>query len=119
MPRQVQIGGGYSNVQLPNGRAYNAGATVILTDEEFDRLDPDVIGTRVIDQGRVASSGDAVVTQAAVVAAPAALTSTNAAGANPTQAEFNALRADVSALRGTVADLLTALKGTGKPMAAS
>lgn len=66
------------------------------------------------------SSGDAVYVQAAVVAAPAALTSAAITGGeSPTEAEHNALQADVAALRTTVAAILTSLKGSGKPMAAS
>jgi hypothetical protein len=46
------------------------------------------------------------------VSDPPALTSTVAAGTTPTKAEFDALRADVVALRTSVADLITALRGS-------
>lgn len=116
MSRSVTIASGQSNVQLPNGGVYQAGQSVLLTDEQFAKISPSLIPGTVVDNGY---QGDGVTTQAAAVAAPAALTSVVAAGANPTKAEYDALRADVSALRTTVANLLTALKGTGKPMASS
>jgi hypothetical protein len=119
MPRQVTIGNGHTNVELPNGLSYDAGDVVVLTDAEWDQISSTAVSSgAIVDNGEV-DANDLVSVQAAVVAAPAALTSTNAAGANPTQAEFNALRADVTALRTTIANLLTALKGTGKPMASS
>jgi hypothetical protein len=140
MGRSVTIKAGQSNVQLPNGAAYNAGDTVILTDAEWAQIstDPD-ISTYLQDNGAADTTGDQVNIQAVDVAAPAALTATapaaltsaHAAGANPTGAEFNALQDDVVALRGTVAAVVTdltavrttlantlaAIKGTGKPMA--
>jgi len=83
---------------------------------------------------------DAVVTQAAVVAAPSAMTATTTAAANAAtqsgsyvqvdvqtiatlanelKGDFNALHADVTALRTTVAGILTSIKGAGKPMASA
>lgn len=72
------------------------------------------------DLASAAGAPDAVYTQAAVVAAPSALTSAAITGGeSPTEAEHNAVRADVAALHTTVAALLVALKGAGKPMAAA
>lgn len=112
---QLPLGGG-TNTQ----RIEATDTTVLLTEEEFARLPSDIFSNGTLDDlGSVAGAGDAVSAQAAVVAAPAAVTSVVAAGAAPTKAEYDALRADVVALRTTVANLLVALKGTGKPMAAS
>lgn len=140
MSRSVTIGSGFTNVQLPNGFPYDAGATVVLTDEQWGQINSADVGPSgkpVIDNGAV-DENDLVSVQGSHVAqpaaltssAPAALTSTNAAADPPTQAEFNALRADVvtlrtelgqvqadnAALRTTVSNLLTAITGTGKPM---
>lgn len=76
--------------------------------------------TGLADLTSAAGAADAVYTQAAVVAAPSALTSAAITGGEaPTEAEHNAVQADVAALRTTVAALLVALKGAGKPMAAA
>lgn len=119
MARSVTIASGKKNILLPNGGSYDAGQTVVLLDSQFAQIRQSLIPGTVIDNGIVAGVEDAVITQAAAVAAPAALTSVVAAGANPTKAEYDALRADVTALRTTVANLLTAIKGTGKPMASA
>ena len=119
MARSVTIASGKKGIVLPNGGMYDAGATVILTDSEFAKIRQSLIPGTVVDNGIVAGVEDSVITQAAVVAAPAALTSAAAAGATPTKAEFDKVVADLTALRTTVANLLTALKGSGKPMAAS
>lgn len=132
-----------SNVVVPGyGPVPNAQTTVNITSDAFNSIPSSMFtNSHLQDMGAVPDGTDAVVTQAAFVAAPAAMTSTDttsangvaAAGANPTKAEYdvvvtlvnelktdhNALRADVSALRGTVAALQTALAGSGKPMAAS
>lgn len=119
MARSVTIASGKNNVLLPDGGTYNDGDTVVLTDAQFDEIRDALIPGTIIDNGATGELGDAVVTQAATVAAPAALTATAAAGAAPTAAEFDALLADVTALRTTVAAILTALKGAGKPMASA
>lgn len=132
-----------SLVDVPGyGRVENAQTTVNITEADFASIPSTAFsGGKLQDMGGVADPSDGVSTQAAFVTAPAALTSTDtasangaaAAGANPTKAEYdvvvtlanelkvdhNALRADVTALRSTVAALLTALQGTGKPMASS
>ena len=141
MAREVEIATGKSNVQLPNGGVYDAGDTIILTDAQYAQISQSLIPGTIIDNGVVEGLDDGVVTQAGTVAAPAALTSSApaaltaaaAAGAAPTDAEFDALladvtalrttlaavQADVAALRTTLAATLTALKGTGKPMASA
>ena len=140
MARQVTIAAGKSNVLLPDGGTYNAGDVVILTDAQFSQLRQALIPATVIDDGVVEGVEDQVVTQSANIAAigaltstaPAALTAVAAAGAAPTDAEFDALLADVTALRTTLAAtqadvatvrtkvnaILTALTGSGLPIAA-
>lgn len=115
MPRIVTIASGKNNVQLPNGGLYQAGQSAVLSDAEFARIPTSLFPGTVVDGG---FSGDGVTVQAATVAAPAALTSAAATGGDaPTEAEYNALRTDVSNVRTTLANTLTALKGTQKPMA--
>lgn len=117
MARQVLVN--TDQTTLPDGGTYNTGDVVTLTDQQFQQIAATALGDEVTDQGRVADPGDAVVNQAAAVAAPPALTATAAAGANPTKAEFDALLADVTALRTTVANTLAALKVEGGPMASA
>src|SRR4051794_9968033 len=100
MPRQVTIGNGHTNVELPNGLAYDAGDVVVLTDAEWDNISPTAVSSgAIVDNGEV-DANDLVSVQAAVVAAPTALTSAAATGGDaPTEAEYNALRTDVANLR--------------------
>jgi len=103
------------------GREYDTGSTAVVSETVYAAM---VAAGRITD-GTISLAAsapvddDPVSIQAPFVAAPAALTSANAAGSTPTQAEFNALRTDLTNLRNTQAALLTALKGAGKPMAAS
>ena len=46
---QVQVRPGLTQIQLPNGFAYDAGAVVALTDHEFDQIDPSAFGVLVDD----------------------------------------------------------------------
>lgn len=117
MLHSVTIASGKTQILLPNGHAYDAGETVLLSEAQYARLNQDAVGTLYTYNGPVPD--DEVITQAANVAAPAALTATAAAGANPTKAEFDALLDDVTALRTKVAAILTALTGSGKPMASA
>lgn len=109
MARSVTIAAGKSNVQLPNGGVYDAGKTVILTDAQFDAIADSLIPGTIIDNGATGEVGDAVVTQAATVAAIATADATDLASAvtlaNANKAKIN--------------EILTALKGTGKPMASA
>jgi hypothetical protein len=110
-----------TNVVVPGyGPVPNAQTTVTIDETFFDQIPASMFsGNHLQDMGGVPDPTDAVSTQAANVPAPAALTTTQTAGATYTtteQAMVNALKADVTALRGTVAALLTALTGTGKPM---
>jgi hypothetical protein len=118
MARRVQVASGLSNVQLPNGFAYDGDDIVTLTDAQYQMIpSANLDGNPLVDLGPIGEPGDATVVQAANVAAPAALTSAAASGGEPpTEAEFNALRTDVANLRTTVASILTSLKGAGKPM---
>lgn len=51
--RQVQIAGGKSLIELPNGFPYNAGAIVTLSDEQFELLEPSLFPGTLIDLGEV------------------------------------------------------------------
>lgn len=48
---RVRIGTNYNEVQLPDGGSYDAGQTVILSDEEFADIRASLLGTVVIDLG--------------------------------------------------------------------
>lgn len=106
MAHSVTIAAGKYAVNLPNGFAYDAGTTVTLTDDQYGILNQALIPTYVIDNGPVATGGDAVVTQGAAVSAIA-----TADGSDPTttQALANATKAKVNAL-------IAALTGSGKPL---
>lgn len=66
MPRKVKIAPGKFNVVLPDGGAYGEGAEVVLTDEQFARLDADVIGVDVLDLGSGGMDYKAVIGDVAV-----------------------------------------------------
>lgn len=86
---------------IVGGDTLQSGDTTTLTAEEFNALNPTVVGGLLTDGGNVSDPGDAVVTQADNVAAigdPATATAEDVA---------NAVNA-----------ILTASKGDGKPMAA-
>lgn len=143
MAHSVTIGSGKKAVQLPNGFAYDAGVTVILTDEQYAQIPAASFSSGLlVDNGQTSDTSDLVSAQGVHQAAPAALTSsapaalTSAAatgGDAPTEAEYNALQADVAALRTTLAQaqvdvaalrtqqaaLITALTGTGKSLASA
>lgn len=51
MARAVTVNEGYGNIAMPNGQLANEGDTVILTDEEFGRLNSNLIGTQLTDEG--------------------------------------------------------------------
>ena len=132
MPHKVTGAAGVTNVELPNGQSINAGQSATLTDEQFALIPSSLFPTPLIDAGVVGPSGDAVTTQAPVVAAPAALTSsapaavtslqnstTNAATqsgsyvqadvqtitalANALKVNYNAAQVDIATLRTTLA----------------
>lgn len=144
MPRSVTVAGGYTNVELPNGASYNAGATVILTDDEWAQVSSSnaVTDGVLIDNGDV-EAGDLVTVQGTHVAAPAALTSsapsaetatapgaltssapaavtaTNAAGGTPTADEFDAAVTDITALQADLTDVQTDLAAMHATLAAT
>lgn len=145
MAHKIDIRAGFQ-VNLPGiGEVDGPKTDMVISDSTYEQLNPDAFHASdatkpLVDKGFVDSSGDAVLTQAAVVAAPAALTATAIAAANAAtqtgsyvqadvqtiatlanelKTDYTALLADVTALRTTVANLLTELKGAGKPMAAS
>ncbi len=57
MPRNVEIASGKSNVILPNGRMYNAGDEVVLTDDEWGDVDPALVPGTIIDNGATEEGG--------------------------------------------------------------
>lgn len=127
MAHSITVRSGFK-VQLPEPYGeQNGPVTLTITDTAYNQIPAGNFHASdaskpLIDNGLVGGAEDEVVDQAAVVAAPAALTTTQTAGASYTateQAMLNALKADVTALRTTVANLLTALKGAGKPMSPS
>ena len=127
MPRSISVRSG-KKVVLPEPYGeQNGPVTLTISDEAYAKIPSSSFHASdaskpLVDNGAVGSANDAVVVQAPVVAAPAALTTTQTADgtydANE-QAMLNALKADMTALRTTVANLLTALKTPGGPMAAS
>lgn len=88
-------------VLMPDGNTYGVGDEVILTDDEWNQLSSNIITSGfVTDGGNVATDGDEVVTQAATVAA---IGTPGSASAGDVATKVN--------------EVLTALKGAGKPMA--
>lgn len=72
MAHQVQVQSplppGVPSIQLPNRLQYPAGATVVLTDDEFAMLAFDVFTNGyLIDQGVIGVSGNAAGTQSAQI----------------------------------------------------
>lgn len=67
--RIVTIGGSNKRVALPNGRVYSSGDTVTLTDEQFLRVKPSLLGTLVLDGGtsKTYSAVTTASTNAAVI----------------------------------------------------
>jgi hypothetical protein len=145
MAHKISVRAGFQ-VNIPGvGEVDGPVTNMVVSDATFEALNPNSMSPSdstkpLIDGGFIDSSGDAVLTQAAVVAAPAALTATAIAAANAAtqtgsyvqadvqtiatlanelKTDYTALLADVTALRTTVANVLTELKGVGKPMAAS
>lgn len=97
MARKVTVNA--DNVVLPDGNTYNTGDVVNLTQEQYNELDS---GAKALltDGGYVADADDAVVAQAADVAAianPSTATATDCAN--------------------KINEILTALKASGGPMA--
>lgn len=119
MARSVTIKSGFKQILLPNGNLYEAGDTVILSDQEWRSLSPGAKSTILTDNGSVADDTDGVTVQGDAVSAPAAVTAADAAGETPTDDEFNAAVADIVALHATVDDLVTNLTGEGKALASA
>lgn len=63
MTRSITIKTGNNGVVLPDGRTYNAGDVAILTDEQFARLNPGLIGS-LYDIGSDDSFGFSTITGA-------------------------------------------------------
>jgi hypothetical protein len=74
MSRQITIGTGQHNVMLPNGGHYDAGAVVVLTDEQFSQIPSSAITSgAVLDDGpSTAPEGGEVETFHTSVASAAA-----------------------------------------------
>lgn len=56
MGRRIEIAAGYKSVVLPNGRPYDAGDEVVLSDDQWASLSSGLIGTAVTDLGAVEDS---------------------------------------------------------------
>lgn len=98
MARKVTVNA--DNVVLPDGNTYNTGDVATLTQEQYNELDSGALSSTVTDGGYVADADDAVVAQAADVAAiadPATATAADCAN--------------------KINEILTALKASGGPMA--
>lgn len=106
MPRSVTIAAGKTNIHLPDGRTYDAGKTVILTNEQFNAIRSSLVPGTIIDNGPLSDVGGTVVAQAANVTAITTADATDLASAI---ALVNANKAKTNAL-------LAAFTGAGKPM---
>jgi hypothetical protein len=133
MAHKISVRSGFQ-VNIPGvGEVDGPVTDMVISDQTFEALNPNSMHASdstkpLIDRGFIDSSGDAVLTQGANVAAPAALTSSQNATANGSDAattqalanslkvSYNALQTDVVALRTTVANLLASITGPGKPM---
>lgn len=99
MAHQVTVNA--DNVVLPDGNTYNTGDVVTLTDEQYGDLDSTAVsGGTLTDDGPVADAGDGVSVQGTAVAALA-----------------DPATATVVDVANKVNELITALTGSGKPLA--
>ena len=122
MGRKIQVN---ENNVVVGGAEHDAGDELVISDAEFAGLPEAIIDATPLTPTKALSDlgasahdeGDAVTTQVAAPAAVAALTSAVAVAA-PTKAEYDALRADLIATRTTLAAVITALTGAGKPFSA-
>ena len=135
MPRKVQVNTGFTNVALPTGLSYNAGDTVVLTDEQASKL-LDTIFTQnvlasdsvsrpvLIDLGaygtvyqtgtQTARTAPAALTGQTPVATTAPTTTTpygytTSAQATAIYTQINAIQVDVAALRAEIVAITNAL----------
>ena len=133
MAHKISVRSGFQ-VNIPGvGEVDGPVTDMVISDETFEALNPNSmhasdITKPLIDRGFIDSSGDAVLTQAANVAAVGALTSSqNATAAAGTQtgsyvqadalkANYNQAQADIATLRTALNAVLAALTGPGKPM---
>ena len=137
MPRKVTVNTGFSNVSLPNGLYYNAGDTVVLTDEQGAKLLDTVFTKTVVASDGVArpvlvdngsyglalsNSGltrPTVTGVTAVAVTGATGTSTTPYGyatlaqANAIVTAVNALVTDVTNIRAEVLSLANIVAGAG------
>lgn len=51
MAHRVRVNSGYTQVALPNGEVYDGPAEVVLSDDEFNRIRPEVFGSVLTDLG--------------------------------------------------------------------
>lgn len=138
MPRKVTVNTGFTNVQLPNGLFYNAGDSIVLTDEQGAKLLDTVFTKTVVASdgvarpvlidngayGTVFGSGNVAANVAAAAAATATSVATTAATnsspygyaqsqANAIVTAVNALITDVAAIRTTLNAEIAAIKAAG------
>jgi phage terminase large subunit-like protein len=115
MPRQVQIANslpaGVEGVELPDGVTYTAGQHVTLTDEEWARVNPQMVTNGLlIDGGVVGDQSDQVQTQGSAVTLTSAQVTPATVTLQALATAYNALQADVAALN-------TQLSGAGRALA--
>jgi hypothetical protein len=104
---------GTNGVELPDGFTYKAGATPVLTDEQFSLLDQSIFtdGT-LTDLGELGPTGDSVTTQSASVTLTSSQLSTTGSGTELT--DFTTLATAYNKLQADVVALQTSLSGAGK-----
>lgn len=67
MARRVQIAPGITLVALPDNHVYNDGDIAVLTDEEFDEVRDELLGTVVLDLGPASDATGGEVVETTVV----------------------------------------------------
>lgn len=133
MAHKISIRSGFQ-VNIPGvGEVDGPVTDLVVSDQTFESLNPASMHASdttkpLIDRGFIDTSGDAVTSQAANVAAMGALTSSQNATANgsdlaTTQALANSLKTsynqaqtDIASLRTQLNAVLAAITGPGKPM---
>jgi hypothetical protein len=61
MGRRIQIGSGYFNIALPNGKVLSQGQTDTLTDAQWAAIPAGEIGTMIIDLGGATDTSNVLV----------------------------------------------------------
>jgi hypothetical protein len=61
MARRVKVRSGQSRIQLPNGFAYDAGQTAVLTDEQYRQIKGSLFGSVLDDLGANVGAGQDIL----------------------------------------------------------